>query len=172
MSKNVQIVILFSAVAIIAVVLVKYFVYYDTDTRVSPSSESAQESSNAPSAPIVPAGLAKEAIDFYYSKASPEEKKKHDTLIESIAVAAPLLVISDCVPNPTVLKVGIEDSIIIKNNDTSTRTLARPLSLSLQVPPGSTKSFPVKDNLKKAGIYQYSCDGGPRIAGIFLVTEE
>lgn len=171
MSKNTQFIVLFSVVVIGAVLFAEYFIYTGTLSFTKPSQEPYKPPTNTPPAVTLPAPV-KKALDFYKSKNSLEEERKHDTLVRSIAVASPVLTISQCIPNPTVLKVRLQDSITIKNDDAIIHTLARPLFLSLQIPPGSTKSFPVKDILKKEGVYQYACDNGPGLAGIFVVTAE
>ena len=103
--------------------------------------------------------------------ASDEEKQRHAELIRSLAQTSQVLLITkDCAISTVVLKIGLGESVAVRNEDSLSHTLYHEIAeFSVTIPAGQERTiianFPVG-----RGDYGYACDDKSGIVGIFHVV--
>ena len=90
-------------------------------------------------------------------------------MARDLAVKTTRITLADCIPNPLVIQVRLQDKITIKNNDAVDHVIRRAFLPLVQISAHSTKSASVKDMFKETGIFGYSCSGAAGISGVVLV---
>ena len=173
MRRKTQSAIFHYSIVIIAVMLIGYLIYMAVSSSRSVQPDKGyydqEETSSMPSGGDISLDPLKRALDFPKPGSSTEEKEKHDALIRDVAVRSSRITISNCVSDPVVIRVALQDTIDIKNNDAVDRTMRHGFTSLVQIRAGSVKSIHVKDIFKGEGIFSYACGGGP-ISGIIVIV--
>lgn len=102
--------------------------------------------------------------------ATAEEMQVFMKKAQELAEEAKFLDVSRCRANPEMFKTGINDKIILKNNDTSDRVLQFN-GAQFVVPAGGEKEAKI-DFMNRAGVYGFGCDllEKSAVAGFLFVT--
>lgn len=102
------------------------------------------------------------------SDASPAEREEHDALAAKLSKESDNLDITNCRPNPLVLRIQINKNLKVKNSDNINHKLIFDDTHQYQIPKNSTIDIKV-DFGHGAGLYGYVCEG-VGLTGFILVT--
>ena len=155
-------------IVLIAAAIVGFFVFWSRLGQKSVNAPVTPKTSNTKS--VNPAPPLVGSTQGSIPQVDVEKLLKFDSdKINSVAVDTDRMIISSCVPNPTVVKIRFGEKFTVKNIDNQPHVLKSGNNTILEIAADSEKV--TEPNFSRgAGIYGYACDNKPS-AGIFEVIQ-